>query len=1115
MLTRMGQWRLCYLRAELRWLLLVVMAFVHLDARGGATAIQDGPGTSNGLVAAYSFDDGSGEMLTDVSGNNNHGIISGAVWTTIGRFGTALFFNGISDWVTIDDAPSLDLTTGMTLEAWVYPIAPAPNWSTVLLKEQPAALVYALYAGSPANRPGVYYFTAFEQGVNGPTELPANTWSHLAATNDGMMLRLYVNGDEVASEEISGSLVYSDGVLRLGGNSVWGEFFYGQIDEVRIYNRALTGAEIQIDMNTPIGNVAPSPPLVSFSATPTVGSRPLTVAFSNTSVGYTTSWLWEFGDGTTSTEQHPMHTYTAAETYTVRLTVANEIGSDSQTQADLITVAPPPPVASFTGSVQTGLAPLTVAFSDTSTGDITSWLWEFGDGTVSSDQHPVHTYTRAGTYSVRLTVLGDGGIGKTTLVWDDRNNPLDEVGGYRLYYGLARGVYSSSVDMGRQKTYTLTELRVGQTYYLAVTAYDVNGRRESAFSQEASATITVPSDKVTQTIYVVATPPQVMLEAGEVVVDHRWRAVSFEVPFVDPVVVATGLSHNDTTPAVVRIRHVTPTGFEICVQEWDYLDGPHRLETVGYIVLERGHHTLPDGTQIEAGRFKTDRTVGKDLVGFQQAFGQVPVVLTAVTSVHEAAAVVGRVGQVGPEGFRYRLQEQGLNAPAHVLETVAYIAWEPGAGVVDGVRFAVQRTEEAVQHGWYPLVYATAFGAPPVLVAGLQTLHEKTSATVRWKRKDGQGVWVRVVEERSQGNGPAHSPEVVGYMVFSMDADGDGILSRDEVVLYGTSPSMGDTDGDGISDGDERVLWGANWAHDYDGDGLINLLDPDADGDSYADGLELYYGSDPGDPASIPLLTDLLIVGEVVVDHRWRAVSFEVPFVDPVVVATGLSHNDTTPAVVRIRHVTPTGFEICVQEWDYLDGPHRLETVGYIVLERGHHTLPDGTQIEAGRFKTDRTVGKDLVGFQQAFGQVPVVLTAVTSVHEAAAVVGRVGQVGPEGFRYRLQEQGLNAPAHVLETVAYIAWEPGAGVVDGVRFAVQRTEEAVQHGWYPLVYATAFGAPPVLVAGLQTLHEKTSATVRWKRKDGQGVWVRVVEERSQGNGPAHSPEVVGYIAIAR
>jgi hypothetical protein len=258
-----------------------------------------------------------------------------------------------------------------------------------------------------------------------------------------------------------------------------------------------------------------------------------------------------------------------------------------------------------------------------------------------------------------------------------------------------------------------------------------------------------------------------MLEAGEVEVDHQWQVVTFGVPFVDPVVVATGLSHTDAAPAVVRIRHVTPTGFEIRVQEWDYLDGPHGLETVGYLVLERGHHTLPDGTQVEAGWFRTARTTGAEPVGFQQAFGQVPVVLTAVTSVNEAAAVVGRVWQVGPEGFRYRLQEQGLNALVHARETVAYIAWEPGSGVVDGVRFAVQRTAEVVQQQWYPLGYAREFEAPPVFVAGLQTMAEKTPATVRWKKKEGQGVRVRVVEEQSQGNGPAHSPEVVGYVAIS------------------------------------------------------------------------------------------------------------------------------------------------------------------------------------------------------------------------------------------------------------------------------------------------------------------------------------------------------------
>ena len=96
-----------------------------------------------------------------------------------------------------------------------------------------------------------------------------NTWTHLAATYDGSVLRLYVNGAQVSTRTIGGNILTSTSPLRIGGNSIWGEYFTGLIDEVRIYNRPLTAAEIQTDMNTAIGGAPPAdttPPTVSMTA---------------------------------------------------------------------------------------------------------------------------------------------------------------------------------------------------------------------------------------------------------------------------------------------------------------------------------------------------------------------------------------------------------------------------------------------------------------------------------------------------------------------------------------------------------------------------------------------------------------------------------------------------------------------------------------------------------------------------------------------------------------------------------------------------------------------------------------------------------------------------------
>ncbi|WP_218136248.1 LamG-like jellyroll fold domain-containing protein [Nonomuraea jiangxiensis] len=205
-----------------------------------------------GLVAAYPMNEGAGTAVGDTSGLGNTGTVTSTAWTTGGRFGNALSFNGSSSWVTVPDSPSLRLTNGMTLQAWVRP-AGVTSWRTVIMKQHAGGLAYVLAAGSDTNRPHVTIQTTTTLGdLGAPAQLPLNTWSHLAATYDGSALRLYVNGIQVAQTARTGNIRADNAPLRIGGNSVWGEYFSGLIDEVRVYNRALTPAQIQTDMNTPV-----------------------------------------------------------------------------------------------------------------------------------------------------------------------------------------------------------------------------------------------------------------------------------------------------------------------------------------------------------------------------------------------------------------------------------------------------------------------------------------------------------------------------------------------------------------------------------------------------------------------------------------------------------------------------------------------------------------------------------------------------------------------------------------------------------------------------------------------------------------------------------------------
>ncbi len=157
------------------------------------------------------------------------------------------------------------------------------------------------------------------------------------------------------------------------------------------------------------------PPVAMFEATPLSGSAPLTVQFTDLSIGPPTSYAWDFGDGGTSTEANPSHVYSAGGTYTVKLTVKNSGGSHTMTRENYISVGGSGIVADFSGTPTSGTVPLTVQFTDLSTGGPTMWAWDFGDGGTSMVASPSYTYQTPGTYTVKLTASSQTG-GTSTKV---------------------------------------------------------------------------------------------------------------------------------------------------------------------------------------------------------------------------------------------------------------------------------------------------------------------------------------------------------------------------------------------------------------------------------------------------------------------------------------------------------------------------------------------------------------------------------------------------------------------------------------------------------------------------------------------------------------------------
>ena len=156
------------------------------------------------------------------------------------------------------------------------------------------------------------------------------------------------------------------------------------------------------------------PPVVDFVADITNGTLPLTVNFANLSSG-ASSFSWDFGDGNVSTDWNPQNVFTNVGSFTITLTAIGTGGTNQLARTNYIVVnSPPLPVVNFAASPTNGVAPLTVFFTNLSSG-ADSFIWDFNDGDASASLNPAETFTNAGVYTVTLTAIGPGGTNSLVL----------------------------------------------------------------------------------------------------------------------------------------------------------------------------------------------------------------------------------------------------------------------------------------------------------------------------------------------------------------------------------------------------------------------------------------------------------------------------------------------------------------------------------------------------------------------------------------------------------------------------------------------------------------------------------------------------------------------------
>jgi hypothetical protein len=256
------------------------------DARGNMTtsasvAVTVSNNQLQGLVLAYALDEGTGSIARDSSGNQNRGSIVNALWTGSGHTGSALLFDGTGDYVSTSNASTLNVAgQGLTVEMWAN-IASSSTVDYVLVGKPWTAGT----TGVPPYQYGVEFDANGAQTIDffygdtdgtqrGPFSMTTvlGAWTHIAFTFDGTTVRGYADGVLRVSASAAGSIQARPTPVETGVDGSLNQGYKGRLDDVRIYNRALSLAELNQDRNTPVPSAVPPVPDGTFG-TPMRASR--------------------------------------------------------------------------------------------------------------------------------------------------------------------------------------------------------------------------------------------------------------------------------------------------------------------------------------------------------------------------------------------------------------------------------------------------------------------------------------------------------------------------------------------------------------------------------------------------------------------------------------------------------------------------------------------------------------------------------------------------------------------------------------------------------------------------------------------------------------------------
>ena len=569
--------------------------------------------------------------------------------------------------------------------------------------------------------------------------------------------------------------------------------------------------------------------------------------------------------------------------------------------------------------------------------------------------------------------------------------------------------------------------------------------------------------------------------------------------YVDPVVFVLPTDEG-ADPASVRVFNVTSSSFDVAVVEPPGSDGANPGMTVDYLVVEKGTHTLPDSTRLEAGVVVTTAIQSKFLssswvpLSFAHPYGAAPAVLLELQSranepglsptTPSAPWLNPTARNLSAGGVEVAMDRAEVTAGTVALpETLAYLAVEIGSGSFPdtagvAVRFESLRSTNSIV-GWsnscvnVPFSVSPPFGMSPLVLASLATRDGADGGWLRRCSVGPSGVGLLVDEDTSNDADRSHTTEMASILAFSN--------------TFLAAPS----------------------------------------------GIRLEAGSITVPSTSAGTLA-------------FTSVSFPAPgFSSPPLVFPMPTDEGSAPAALRIRNVTASGFEMAQVEPSGETGAHPSMTVDYFAAAPGTHTLPGGTELIAGSVITDRYVagtggstGDETVVFPTPFAAPPTVLLQVQTIASEPLMdpsspsspwlVAAMLSLSPTQMTFALERAEAISGSIVPETLGYLILpsgitesllDDGGVAVDLETLLTGASIAGWDNGCTAVPYAGSYSAPPVSVAHQAS---RGGSNGGWMRKctgtggsDATRIVLTVDEDRASDSERSHVAEAAGILVASQ